>query len=55
MQEIIVWIVVIACLLLFIRAIIQYFKRIKEKANPCEGCSGCCASKKKPDECTKIL
>ena len=53
MQEIIVWIVVIACTLLLIRSIVQYFKRIKEKSNPCEGCSGCELYKKKPDECTK--
>lgn len=53
MQEIIVGIIVMVCLYLTIRAIIQFFKRINHSSNPCDGCNGCELKNKKADFCGK--
>lgn len=53
MQEIIVGIIVLCCMGIAISRIAQYFKRIKRKDNPCEGCSGCDLYKKKQENCGK--
>lgn len=42
MQEIIVGIVLLVCMVWIVRRTVLYFKRIKRKENPCNGCPcGC--------------